>query len=312
MMFLRILGMIAGILIILILALWFYFERALWPKKSTRNFFSFSNMTLKEKFEGYLYGVRPDLYLRPAKWAWAVRNLEGKTADEYHGKVITGRDAAKIVKLDRRISFQASDKVIPYRVARRVILEGNPPLAVMDCPCRAQKSDACEPRDVCMVVGDPFVSLIIGHKSGNARRITAEEALSILEQEEQRGHIHTAWFKTVMHDRFYTICNCCTCCCLGMASYYRNVPRITHSGYRPVSNQGECTECGACEAICPFGAVECLEGPPLFDYTKCMGCGLCVSHCPIGATNLELAPERGVPLDLDRLPDKKDMALDPS
>ncbi len=301
MLLLKIVGITSAILALALLALWLYLERALLPKKSTRDFFAFSDMSFIQKLEGYLYGVRSDLYLRPAKWPWAVRNLEGSTANEYHGKVITRQDAGKIIKLDRSSNFQASDKVIPFPVARKVILEGNPPLAVMDCPCRAQKKDACEPRDVCMVVGDPFVSLVLGHRSGNARRITTEEALRILEQEEERGHIHTAWFKTVMHDRFYTICNCCTCCCLGMASYYRNVPRITHSGYRPVTDRDECTECGCCEDICPFKAVNCLEGVPVIDDTKCMGCGLCISHCPVEAVTLELAPERGVPLDLDSM-----------
>ncbi|MGE5389883.1 MAG: ATP-binding protein [Deltaproteobacteria bacterium] len=294
-------GMIAAVFAIAVLVSWLYLERTYWPRKSTRDFFAFSDMTFMQKLEGYFYGVRPDLYLKPAKWPWAVKKLEGTTANEYHGKVITRRDAAKIVKLDRPVSFQASEKVIPFPVARSIILEGAPPLAVMECPCRAQKPDACEPRDVCMVVGEPFVSLVLEHRSGHARRITTEEALGILEQEEKRGHIHTAWFKTVMHDRFYTICNCCTCCCLGMASYHRDVPRITHSGYRPVNDRDGCIECGECETSCPFRAVICLEGSPQINDNKCMGCGICVSHCPVGAIKLELAPDRGIPLDLDRL-----------
>jgi len=294
-------GLITAVLLLLLLSLWLYLERSLWPRQSTRDFFGFSDMTLLQKLEGYFYGVRADLYLRSAAWPWAVRNLEGITANEYHGKVITRGDAAKIIKLDRSISFEGLEKVIPYPVARSIILEGNPPLAVMDCPCRAQKADACEPRDVCLVVGDPFVSLILEHKSANARPITTDEALEILQEEEERGHIHTAWFKTVMHDRFYTICNCCTCCCLGMASFHRNVPRITHSGYRPAATQEECLQCGKCEAICPFRAITCLEGPPVIEDTKCMGCGVCVSHCPSQAVELTLAPDRGMPLDIERL-----------
>lgn len=301
MLVLQVIGAIIAALLLLLGLLWLYLERSLRPRKSTRDFFVLSGMTLLQKLEGYFYGVRADLYLKPATWPWAVEKLEGATADGYHGKVITRGDAAKIVNLNRSISFEVPERVIPFPVARSIILQGRPPLAVMECPCRAQKADACEPRDVCMVVGDPFVSLILEHKSGNARRIDTEEALRILEQEEERGHIHTAWFKTVMHDRFYTICNCCTCCCLGMASHKRQVPRITHSGYRPFTDRDECSKCGSCESICPFQAVTCLEGPPHIDDKNCMGCGICVSHCPTGAIKLQLAPDRGMPLDLDAL-----------
>jgi len=301
MLVIKVAGWVLAVLLLALLGLWLYLERSLWSRPSTRKFFALSNMTLLQKLEGYFYGVRADLYLRPAVWPWAVKHLEGTTADQYHGKVITRGDAAKIIRLERPLNFAASEKVIPYPVARSIILEGNPPLAVMDCPCRAQKADACKPRDVCMVIGDPFVSLILEHKSANARRISTGEALRILEEEEKRGHIHTAWFKTVMHDRFYTICNCCTCCCLGMASFHRQVPRITHSGYLPAASREACLECGDCAAICPFRAISCEEGVPVIDDAKCMGCGICVSHCPAQAIELTRAPERGMPLDIDDL-----------
>jgi MinD superfamily P-loop ATPase len=31
----------------------------------------------------------------------------------------------------------------------------------MECPCRAQKKDACQPHDVCLVMGEPFTSFIV-------------------------------------------------------------------------------------------------------------------------------------------------------
>jgi hypothetical protein len=38
------------------------------------------------------------------------------------------------------------------------------------------------------------------------------EALDLLRAEHERGHLHSAWFKDVMLNRFYAICNCCKCC----------------------------------------------------------------------------------------------------
>jgi hypothetical protein len=57
-------------------------------------------------------------------------------------------------------------------------------LAVMECPCRAQKKDACQPHDVCLVMGEPFTSFIVDHQPEKARRITVEEALQIIAAEE--------------------------------------------------------------------------------------------------------------------------------
>lgn len=40
-----------------------------------------------------------------------------------------------------------------------------------------------------------------------------------------------------------------------------------------------CDECGICEKICPYSAVQ-LDPKPVFDMTKCYGCWSCYNHCP--------------------------------
>ena len=40
-----------------------------------------------------------------------------------------------------------------------------------------------------------------------------------------------------------------------------------------------CSECGICEKVCPYGAVE-LNPTPVFDQNKCYGCWSCYNHCP--------------------------------
>lgn len=291
------------LLLILFLALYLWLERSLKPKSSTRAFWNLSPMPLAKRLEGYFYAARPDVYLKPASWGWFLKLFNKKeTGDKYHGKVITMTDAYQIVSLNTPVEIFDLEHVIPYPVARSIILQNPlPSIAVLDCPCRAQKKDACEPRDVCLVVGEPFVSFILEHHPHDSRRLTVDEALAIIQAEEDRGHIHTAWFKDVMHDRFYTICNCCACCCLGMASYDRGVKRIVHSGYKPVVDQNACSACGVCAQTCPFQAIAAGEEYALFDMDRCMGCGLCASHCACEAISLELAPEKGVPLDIKTL-----------
>lgn len=285
------------------LVIWVAVERSLLPKKTTLEMSKLSNIHPMKKLEGYFYMTRPDLYLKPATWSWWNRVFgQNETGETYHGKVMTKEDTGKLISLSRPLDIPDLEQIIPFAAAKSLILQDPmPSIAVMDCPCRAQKKDACLPRDVCIVIGEPFVSFTLEHHPKKARRISVDEALAIVAAEEERGHIHTAWFKDCMHNRFYTICNCCSCCCLGMASYFRGVPRVIHSGYRPVIESELCTGCGVCVDICPFKALtldgdNARVGPEL-----CMGCGVCNTHCPVGAVRMELAPEKGLPMDVAAL-----------
>lgn len=44
-----------------------------------------------------------------------------------------------------------------------------------------------------------------------------------------------------------------------------------------------CVACGACEAVCPVGAVHMGEGKFEIDADKCIDCGACAGQCPTGA-----------------------------
>lgn len=45
----------------------------------------------------------------------------------------------------------------------------------------------------------------------------------------------------------------------------------------------DCLACGACEAVCPEGAIS--EGDPIYviDPEKCTDCGACQDECPSDA-----------------------------
>jgi len=291
------------VILLLIAGLWVTLEGRLLPRKSTRDYWHLSDLPRAKKLEGYIYGARTEWYLKPATWNWLTRHyVSNEKADTYHGKMLTHADAVKLININEPLELLDLDHVIPYPVAKSIILRDPlPSLAVLDCPCRAQKKDSCRPHDVCLIVGEPFTSFIVDHRPHKARRITAGEALDILEAEEKRGHVHTAWFKDVMHNRFYVICNCCSCCCLGMQSYFRGIPRLTHSGYCPQIDEELCSVCGNCAAVCPFQAITINAELPKIDHDICMGCGLCVSHCPTEAVSLQLARHKGTPLNIEQL-----------
>ena len=222
-------------------------------------------------------------------------------ADTYHGKVVTLQTARELVSVKENISVPDLEQVIPYKLARALILEEPDHIAVLDCPCRMAREHPCLPMDVCLIVGEPFVGMVLKHHPQRSRAITSAEAIEILEAEEARGHVHHAFFKEAVLERFYAICNCCSCCCGAMQAQRNGTPMLASSGYLAQVDETLCIGCGECESYCQFGAITVSDGVSHVEYEKCMGCGVCVSHCPQDAVELVLAPEKGIPLEMAKI-----------
>ncbi len=45
----------------------------------------------------------------------------------------------------------------------------------------------------------------------------------------------------------------------------------------------ECISCGACEPVCPVGAISQDGDKYVIDPEACIECGACESECPVGA-----------------------------
>jgi Pyruvate/2-oxoacid:ferredoxin oxidoreductase delta subunit len=221
-------------------------------------------------------------------------------ADEYHGKVMPTSAATRLVTVNETVHLAVPEQVIPYESARELVLTHPQRLAVLRCPCRLARKDPCLPLDVCLIVGDPFASFITEHHPRDARPITSDEALRILEAEADRGHVHHAFFKEAMLGRFYAICNCCSCCCGAMQAQRSGTPMLISSGYTSVAAPEQCKNCGTCVGLCPFGAItQSAQGArPVIDTTPCMGCGVCVRHCPNHALRLLRDASKPAPLEV--------------
>jgi ferredoxin len=219
-------------------------------------------------------------------------------ADHYHGKVLTTELARNIITLNKNISLQDLEQIIPYPMARDLILKGPPDVAVYECACRHARTNSCQPTQVCMVIGQPFVDFILEHNPYSSRRLTQQEALELLESEHERGHMHSAWFKDAMLDRFYAICNCCKCCCGGIQAMTQyGIPMMASSGYVAQVDKTLCNVCSTCEEACPFEAIQMNE-TAVVNWEVCMGCGVCVGQCPNEAMSLVRDERKGMPLDV--------------
>jgi len=226
-----------------------------------------------------------------------IQTMMSPETSVYHGKVLRLDEARAIINVNRNVTLTNLEKVVPYKLARDIILDNPGSIAVIRCPCRESKENPCEPLDVCMSIGEPFVSFVLEHKTNGARRLSQDEAINIIKAEDDRGHIHSAWFKDACGDRFYAICNCCKCCCSAMRGHsIFGVPTLASSGYVAQISE-DCNACGECVDFCQFGAIT-LNGDAQIVYEKCMGCGVCESKCPCNAITLVRDEKKGEPLDL--------------
>ncbi|WP_319548002.1 4Fe-4S binding protein [Desulfogranum marinum] len=283
------------------------------------------SFSLMDWIHGYVYGRWTYLYIGIGKGnhplAKIIRPMVGffqrisyflptlttgnkKTtfSDTYHGKVISVNEAKKLVTVNREIVIDDLEKVIPYTKARSIILKNPENIVVLDCPCRLSSPTPCLPVDVCLIIGEPFASFVVEHHPHRSRKITQAEALTIVEQEHKRGHVQHAFFKEAMLNRFYAICNCCGCCCGAIQAMKNGTPMLASSGYIANIDAELCEGCLACVHFCQFQAIAGERHQSVtVDTAQCLGCGVCADKCKNGAITLTRAPEKGVPLVVEKL-----------
>ena len=292
---------------------------------STRSYWKEANKipgySLAEKIHGYFYLRWPYLYIGTGTGSNKLGQFGQRLIaffnklfppkpikpgqitfpDTYHGKVVPLATARELVNIKENIRVDDLEKVIPYLLARSIVLDHPDHLAVLDCPCRVAREDPCLPLDVCLIVGEPFVGFVLEHHSKRSRAISSAEAVAILEAEDERGHVHHAFFKEAVLQRFYAICNCCSCCCGAMQAHQNGTPMLASSGYTASVDESLCQGCGECVSMCQFDALSVEDGKNHIDLEKCMGCGVCVSHCQQHAIQLVLTPEKGIPLEMKNI-----------
>jgi ferredoxin len=297
-------------------------------RRATREFWkagrALPGYSVADFLHGYVYGRWPYLYiglatgerkvprvLRPIVEAASrvlVRSPKGDPAaakrhlaDRYHGKVISTEAAEQLVTVDVDVELRGLEQIIPYATARDIVLRHPDHIVALECPCRSGRENPCLPLDVCLVVGEPFAGFVADHHPQKARWIRPDEAVKILREEHERGHVHHAFFKDAMLNRFYAICNCCSCCCGAMQAWKYGTPMLASSGYVALADEAKCVGCGTCAEVCPFGALAVIDDVVSVDVEHCMGCGVCVSRCPQGALSLVRDPDKGEPLELREL-----------
>lgn len=297
----------------------------LFVKPSTQEFVKEARTTAGYSFfdllHGYVYARWPYLYIgigtgehplakRLAPFGvWLNKLITKKKPDEsvdsqigfadtYHGKAVPLETAKRLVSINQEIKIHDLEQVIPYKRARSIIMHNPDHIVALECPCRSARPNPCLPLDVCLIVGEPFAGFVHEHHPNRSRWITRDEAIAILKAEDERGHVHHAFFKDAMFDRFYAICNCCDCCCGAMQAHRSGTPMLASSGYVSQVDENLCIGCSDCVPYCQFHALEVVDGQNHVIYEKCMGCGVCTSKCSQEALSLVRDDAKGIPLEI--------------
>lgn len=254
--------------------------------------------SLLATLHGYVYLRWPFLYistlrgkptsqnspsLLPKKWSNALKT---RFSNGYHAKVMPPGSATRLIQVEKAVDMPLPETVLPYSEARRLLLNENAPVALLDCPCRLSLPTHCEPVDVCILVGDTVVDFALAHHPDHARRVSPAEAIEVVRRCNEQGQVTHAFFKGSVLNRFYAICNCCVCCCGAMQGHFHGVPMLAASGMVPEIDPHKCTGCGKCARRCPFQAISMHGKLPVVDTSGCMGCGVCTLACAATALTL--------------------------
>lgn len=302
--------------------------RSSFLKTSTREFYQegkkTENYSLFDFMHGYMYSKWPYLYIsvalgehrlykliqpiflllqsimEPAKNS-EPEEFENAWANAYHGKVVPIDEAKRLVSIQEEVVIKDLEQVIPFNQAKDIIMQNPQRIIALDCPCRMAREDHCTPVDVCLIVGDPFASFILEHQPQKSRLISSNEAMGILQAEHDRGHVSHAFFKDAMLNRFYAICNCCSCCCGAFQAHNNGTPMLMASGYTAYVDPELCEGCETCSEFCQFSAIEMASGMAQIQVEDCFGCGVCVDKCAQEAISLVRDPAKGVPLEIRQL-----------
>lgn len=131
-------------------------------------------------------------------------------------------------------------------------------IGIAPCECRKLRRMVGEGTadlegEWCINLGNYAESCI---RMGKARRITREEAESILKRAEELGYVHQL-SNIDGPDFSLFICNCAWDTCMALkTSWYTASPNLSKSNYVAQVNPNHCVACGGCVEVCPQNAVK--------------------------------------------------------
>ncbi|MDX9787428.1 MAG: 4Fe-4S binding protein [Desulfobacterales bacterium] len=194
-------------------------------------------------------------------------------------------DQLRVVPVNN--AFNANSKIATYNRIRELIRDDDL-IGVAQCVCRQEQkllgNECRHPSETCLTFGT-FARFYLDN--GNARKITKNEALQILDRAEENGLV----LEASNTQKLEYICCCCSCHC-GVLKNIAQLPNpadFVTSYYQAVIDSDVCIGCGECLEICPMKAPYQDEADQYrVSKERCIGCGLCVPKCAVEAISMKL------------------------
>jgi len=227
-----------------------------------------------------------------------IKDFNDYTSDINFGLGFLSTDLPQMRTIPVAKSITPEHHVSSFDEVAVLLQQADGPFVVVECICRKKKTLAGEPckqthRDeTCLAIGG-MAQMVMD--SGIGRAIQRDEALSIIEQNQQDGLI----LQPSNTKKAEFICSCCGCCC-GMLGIHKKLPKplkFWATNFHAVVDVENCIGCGLCEDTCQVNAVSVSEKnqSAIVDKDRCLGCGTCLSGCPTGAMSLQKNQTETIP-----------------
>lgn len=230
---------------------------------------------------------------------YQVNNLDRELAEllEAYGqealrKQLTLPETPQLRVIPVQESVSPVLEIAPYDELRKILLSQKT-IALADCICRKESAilghPCSKPLETCFVFGSMAEYYI---ENGIGRRVSHEEALSVLQKSEEAGLVPSP----ANAQRAGGMCNCCGCCCgvLKALKLHSHPSEYVKSNFFAEVNEDLCAGCETCVARCQMEAIFMEDDLAKIDRKRCLGCGLCVTTCPTKALSLQKKPARDV------------------
>ena len=235
---------------------------------------------------------------------WKQTDYADMTAQRWHNLKAMGIHGLRIVPAYKAISDIPG--TLPYEDPREIV-RVQPLITVVSCSCRKHMRVMDRPcrKTVLDATCLQFAkSAEYSLSRGHGRRISVDEAIAILDKNEEDGLVHQ-WINNarVEATQPYALCSCCRCCCtVWHYADIRQVPNdeiFAKSRFEARIDPALCNGCQDCVDRCQFDAIEMKKVQDskrlkaVVDTEKCWGCGVCTLACPTEALRMHLvrAPE---------------------
>ncbi len=212
----------------------------------------------------------------------------------------------KVVPIDQTV--QSQELVLPTRVVEHFIDKSGYRALMNFCICRDSNRCKDYPRELgCLFLGETARQI----HPDLCRPVSKEEAKDHIRKCQEAGLIHIVgkaavdclWLDIGPHTHLFTICSCCPCCCISLATQYMP-PDFTDWFHKmpgvEVRVTEECLGCGVCVEQCIYNGISLENGRAVIT-GQCRACGRCVAVCPQEAIHLSIEDRDFVQQTIDFL-----------